>query len=88
MTITLPWGREEADYVAALLRERAQGKVEMAAILQGGSILRDLRSDLGTQAVMIEGMVTDLLHAEVTNEREDDLGEDSAGYPDLQGLDP
>lgn len=84
MTISVPWGREEADYVAALLRFRAQGKVDMALFLKGGSLIKDLRSDLAADAIRIEGLATDLLGAEVTNERgEDDL----AGTTDGCGRD-
>lgn len=76
MTVTLPWDETQAAYVAALLREEAQRKVASAVCLKGDSLVKGLRSDLAGQAIMIDGMATDLVEAEVTNERgEDDLGE-------------
>lgn len=78
MTVTVPWSQSQVDYVAALLHDRAKGKVEMAAIFKGGSVIKDLRSDLAADAITIEGMATDLEGAVVTDERgEDDLAEDS-----------
>jgi hypothetical protein len=73
--IALPWSETEAAYVAAVLHEQAQGKVEMASLIRPGSLVKELRADLADQAIRIEGLVTDLLQAEVTTtEREDDLG--------------
>ncbi len=91
MTISLPWGKEQADYVAGLLRDRAQSRVDLARDIGGGSLVKGFRSDLAANAIMIEGLVADLRAAcamehdtgpvaEVTEER----GEDLAGEEDLR----
>lgn len=87
MTVTLPWDATQTAYVAALLREEAQRKVDSAACLQGDSLVKGLRANLAGQAIMIDGMATDLSEAEVTNEREDDLGEEDCGRPAGHGSD-